>query len=101
MTKKLYVLWRVESDFTLAELPGDTKYDSNHDLLRLCIELEASRTPHANEEDRKRQVRNELKTALDFDDPDFIGYEMPVAFIADPKDVEFLSTWVRVLGLCN
>lgn len=76
----LYVLWRVDGDFFLTKLSSDLRSLDRKELLIRCIQEEL-------EDD---EVEEQVNIALDTDHPDYIGYEMPVAFIS--TDVEFLQT---------
>lgn len=83
MAERLYVMWRIEDEFNLTDLdPVHQTLDTN-ELVKLCIQ-----DPEMGFEES--EIEDMITMATDFDDPSFIGYEMPIIFVS--SDVRFIQT---------
>lgn len=84
--RKLYVLWRVDEDEPiLTLLEPEHKDKTTNELIELCLRYEYGDQP-------EEMVNMFVAAAIDPDHPDYLGYEMPMIFLADPANIQFLPT---------
>jgi len=84
-----YVLWRIDGDFQLSELSEEMfNLPSNNDVLIACLNQEYQENETGMTEE---ELHAQIAMATDTDSPDFIGYEMPMAFLG-PDDLQWRST---------
>jgi hypothetical protein len=82
--RKLYVLWRVdEDDFILTILDLEHSSKPLNEIIELCIRDEYK-------DHSELTLQGFIRTALDPEDPNYMGYEMPMSFLANPDHLEFL-----------
>lgn len=83
---RLYVLWRIEGDFTLSDLPGDLAGTSPDILIGYCIKAEQEFTKGMTDD----EVLNDIARATLVGDPHYRGYEMPIIMLS--TDAVFFQT---------
>lgn len=77
---KLYVLWTIDNEYVLSVFDEPFPvFNCSDDLIRACIQMD-------KDYDDKTKARL-LTSALDVDDPDFVGYDMISVFRG--SDIEF------------
>jgi hypothetical protein len=79
---RLYVMWRIDGEFNLTDLPVIHRDKSTNELVELCIRMDS--------EDDDDEIAHQIAMATDSDHPDFMGYEMPLIMVS--ADVEFIQT---------
>ena len=85
-SRKLYVLWRVDHEqHVLTLLDPEHQNLSTDEIVKLAIQIEGEEVGNSPEE-----IQEMISQATDPDFPEFIGYEMPMLFLADPTNIEFL-----------
>lgn len=80
--KHLYVMWRIDGEFSFTDLPIIHKDKSTKELVELCIRMDF--------ENDDNTIEHQISMATDPDHPAFIGYEMPLIMVS--ADVEFIQT---------
>jgi hypothetical protein len=78
----LYVIWRIDGEFELTDLPVRYRDLNTDELVKICIRKES--------EDDDDSIEYQIQIATNSDHKDFQGYEMPAIFVS--ADVEFIQT---------
>ena len=82
-TPRLYCVWRVDGELELTDLDPKYQGKSTNELVRRCITAPDTGF-------KEQEIEDLLRTALDTEASDFIGYEMPCIFVS--SDVKFIQT---------